>query len=134
MKFDEVVEQARSLSMEGVGDADYEDYELWLGSFEGENFKWKVISKFNDFNKAFKAFKDFCDKQASYSQEELKEVWSSPRLDIELRQGNKMLNWMGLYSRKVDKDLTAEREASKKKKEEPKQEQVIDYTLILLSG
>ena len=121
MKYDDIVEQTRLESMEGVEDAEYEDYELWLGSFEGENFKWKVIKKFNNFKKAFKAFKEFCDTQQSYSQDELKEVWSSPRLDIELRQGKKMLNWMGLYSRKVDKDLEHERERAhtKKKEKEP---------------
>lgn len=118
MKYDDVVESTRLKSMEGVGDAEYEDYELWLGSFEGENFKWKVIKKFNKWGEAFKAFRDFCDTQQSYSQEELKEVWSSPRLDIELRQGKKMLNWMGLYSRKVDKDLERERERGHTKEKE----------------
>ena len=121
MKYDDIVEQTRLESMGSTRDAEYEEYELWLGSFEGENFKWKVIKKFNDFKKAFTAFKEFCDTQQGYSQEELKEVWSSPRLDIELRQGKKMLNWMGLYSRKVDKDLEHERERAhtEKKPKEP---------------
>lgn len=101
-----------------TADAEYEEYELWLGSFEGENFKWKVVDKYTEFSKAFEAYKKFCNKQMSYTQEELREVWSSPRLDIELRQGKKLLNWLGIYSRKVEKKLEEEDEAKENKKKE----------------
>lgn len=82
---------------------EYTHYELWLGSFEGENFKWKKLESFNDFAKAYAAYKKFVDKQLTYSDEELIEVWDSPRLDIELKQEDKIINWVGIYYSKVDK-------------------------------
>ena len=81
--------------------ADFVDYEIWLGTFEGDKFVWKTIKKFNDFQKAYKFYNDYVDKQESYTAEELQKIWSSPRIDIELRQGKKLLNWVGMYNRKV---------------------------------
>ena len=81
--------------------ADFTEYEIWLGTFEGDKFVWKTIKKENDFKKAYKFYSDYVDKQESYSVEELQKIWSSARIDIELRQGNKLLNWIGMYNRKV---------------------------------
>lgn len=81
--------------------ADFVEYEIWLGTFEGEDFVWKTIKKENDFDKAYKFFHEYCLKQMSYSDEELQKIWSSGRIDVELRQGKKLLNWVGIYSRKV---------------------------------
>ena len=81
--------------------ADFVDYEVWLGTFEGENFVWKTIKKENDFDKAYKFYHDYCMKQMSYTDEELQKIWSSGRVDVELRQGKKLLNWVGIFSRKV---------------------------------
>lgn len=85
--------------------ADYQEYEIWLGTFEGEKFTWKTIAKYQDFDKAFKFYHEYCMKQMSYTEEELKKVWSSGRVDIELRQGKKALNWVGIFSRKVSREL-----------------------------
>ena len=81
--------------------ADFVEYEVWLGTFEGDKFVWKTIKKENDFDKAYKFYLDYVKKQQAYTAEELAKIWSSPRIDIELRQGKKLLNWMGMYNRKV---------------------------------
>lgn len=81
--------------------ADFLEYEIWLGTFEGENFVWKTIKKFTSFDKAYKFYYDYVNKQSSYTDEELEKIWSSGRLDIELRQGKKLINWHGMYSRRV---------------------------------
>ena len=85
--------------------ADFIEYEIWLGTFEGEKFVWKTIKKFNDFDQAYEYYHEYCIKQMSYTDEELKKIWSSGRIDVELRQGKKPLNWCGIYSRKVSKEL-----------------------------
>ena len=81
--------------------ADFVEYEIWLGTFEGEDFVWKVIKKENSWDKAYKFYHEYCQKQMSYTDDELKKVWSSGRIDVELRQGEKLLNWVGIFSRKV---------------------------------
>ena len=82
--------------------AEFVDYEIWLGTFEGEDFVWKTVKKLNTFDK---------HKQASYSAEELSKSWGSGRIDIELRQGKKLLNWVGMYYRKAaDPDWEPEEE------------------------
>ena len=98
--------------------ADFIEYEIWLGTFEGENFVWKTIKKFNDFSKAYKFYNDYVDKQESYSIEELQKIWSSARIDIELRQGKKLLNWVGMYNRKVGEVEEDEVEKSQEKTED----------------
>lgn len=82
--------------------AEFVEYEIWLGSFEGEDFKWKTIKKFNDRKKAYQFYESYVRKQESYTAEELAKIWSSPRIDIELRQGKKLLNWIGMYNRVVE--------------------------------
>ena len=81
--------------------ADFVDYEIWLGTFEGEDFVWKTIKKFNDYDKASEFFENYKRKQAEYSAEELSKIWGSGRIDIELRQGKKLINWVGMYYRKA---------------------------------
>lgn len=81
--------------------ADFVEYEIWLGSFEGEKWVWKTIKKFNNFDKASKFFEDYKQKQASYDADELADIWGSGRIDIELRQGKKLINWVGMYYRKA---------------------------------
>lgn len=93
---------------------EYKDYALWIGSFEGENFKWKKIRSYNDFDKAYKDFKKFVDTQISYSDDELIEVWSSTRLDIELKEGDKTINWVGISVRQAGKKDDEEEEDSDK--------------------
>ena len=81
--------------------ADFVEYEIWLGTFEGEDFVWKTIKKFNSFDKAYNFYHEYTNKQMQYTDEELEKIWSSGRIDVELRQGKKLLNWVGIYSRKV---------------------------------
>lgn len=81
--------------------AEFVNYEIWLGSFEGEDFVWKKIKEFNNYKDASKFFEEYKRKQASYDQEELSKIWGSGRIDIELRQGKKSLNWVGMYYRKA---------------------------------
>ena len=80
--------------------ADFVEYEIWLGTFEGEDFVWKVIKKETSWDKAYTFYHENCKKQMSYTDDELKKVWSSGRIDVELRQGKTLLNWVGIFSRK----------------------------------
>lgn len=81
--------------------AEFVEYEIWLGTFEGEDFVWKVIKRFNEFDAAYSFYHDYIMKQSKYDDDELKKVWSSGRIDVELRQGKKLINWAGLFSRRV---------------------------------
>lgn len=101
--------------------AEFVEYEIWLGTFEGEDFVWKVVKRFNSFDEAFKFYHEYVMKQASYDDDDLKKIWSSGRIDVELRQGKKLINWAGLFSRRVadpDFDPYAEEEKAKERKEE----------------
>lgn len=83
--------------------AEFVDYEVWLGSFHGETFVWKSLKKFNDFESAYKFYHEYSNKQMTYNDDELKKIWGSARIDVELRQGKKIINWVGIYSRRVAK-------------------------------
>ena len=76
-------------------------YEIYLGTFIDNAFTWYSISKHKDPTDAYKEFKKYVNTQLKYTDEELQQVWDTGRLDIELRQGNKLLNWVGIYSREV---------------------------------
>lgn len=91
-------------------------YEVYLGTFIDNAFTWYSISKHKDATEAYKEFKKYVNTQLKYTDEELKQVWDTGRLDIELRQGNKLLNWVGIYSRQVN----ALSEAEEKEAEEAK--------------
>lgn len=84
-------------------------YEIYLGTFNDDVFTWYSIKKFKDATQAYKEFKKYVNTQLKYTDEELKKVWDTGRLDIELRQGNKLLNWVGIYSREV-KNLSEKEE------------------------
>lgn len=95
-------------------------YEIYLGTFIDNAFTWYSISKFKDPTKAYKEFKTYVNTQLKYTDEELQQVWDTGRLDIELRQGNKLLNWVGIYSREV-KPLSKEEEKEAEKAEVKKE-------------
>lgn len=98
--------------------AEFVEYEIWLGTFEGEDFVWKVVKRFNSFDEAFKFYHEYVMKQASYDDDDLKKIWSSGRIDVELRQGKKLINWAGLFSRRVadpDFDPYADEEKAKER-------------------
>ena len=110
--------------------AEFVEYEIYLGTFEGEDFVWKKIKTYNSFDEAFKFYHEYVMKQASYEDEDLRKVWSSGRIDVELRQGKKLINWAGLFSRRVaDPDFDpyeAEEKAKKGKKSEEKAEDSLE--------
>lgn len=97
--------------------AEFVEYEVWLGTFEGEDFVWKTVKKFNNYKQASKFFEDYKRKQAEYSAEELSKIWGSGRIDIELRQGKKLINWIGMYYRKAA-DPSFDPEAEEAKEED----------------
>ena len=96
-------------------------YEIYLGTFIDDAFTWYSIKKFKDPTQAYKEFKKYVNTQLKYTDEELQQVWDTGRLDIELRQGNKLLNWVGIYSREV-KDLSKEEEKEAEKGEVKKKD------------
>lgn len=80
------------------------DFSIWLGTFKEEKFIWYIVQEFKDITSAYKAFKQYVNTQLKYTDEELQQVWDTGRLDIELKQGTKLLNWVGIYSREVVMD------------------------------
>ena len=98
-------------------------FEVYLGTFIDNAFTWYSVAKYKDLKSAYKGFKNYVNTQLKYTDEELQKVWDTGRLDIELRQGNKLLNWVGIYSRKVaslDEKEEKEVEKGKIKKNEKK--------------
>lgn len=82
-------------------------YQLILGTFIDNKFVWHDVGSYDDQAEAYKEYKKYVNEQLKYSDDELVKVWNSGRLDIELRRGNKLLNWTGIYTREVpveDKD------------------------------
>ena len=62
----------------------------------------------------------------SATDDELKKVWASGRIDVELRQGKKLLNWAGLFSRRVADPDFDPYEAEKKKKPQAEEAKATD--------
>lgn len=82
-------------------------YQLILRTFIDDKFVWHDVGSYDDQAEAYKEYKKYVNEQLKYSDDELVKVWNSGRLDIELRRGNKLLNWTGIYTREVpveDKD------------------------------
>ena len=78
-----------------------EIYEIWLGTFEGEDFVWETLKEFDEYDDAYKFYKDLSIKYLHMTDEQLLKDLGSTRLDIELRKGESRLNWCGLYA-KID--------------------------------
>lgn len=76
-------------------------YEIYLGTFIDNTFTWYSVKQIKNLTEAYKEFKSYVNTQLKYTDEELQQVWDTGRLDIELRQGSKLLNWVGIYSREV---------------------------------
>ncbi|WP_407414226.1 hypothetical protein [Methanobrevibacter sp.] len=89
-------------------------YEIYLGTFIDNTFTWYSVKKIKNLSEAYKEFKSYVNTQLKYTDEELQQVWDTGRLDIELRQGSKLLNWVGIYSREVKPlDKKEEKEVEK---------------------
>lgn len=80
-------------------------FELWLGIFTKgtDNFKWTKVDSFDDKEKAKEAFHKYVVKQITKSEEQTIKELGSGRIDIELREGSKMINWIGSYIKDEDK-------------------------------
>ena len=76
-------------------------YQLILGTFIDDEFVWHDVDSFDNLEEAYRAFKKYVNSQLKYTDEELIKVWNTGRLDVELRRGNKLLNWVGIYAREV---------------------------------
>jgi len=85
---------------------------LYIGTFdiEKQDTKWKKIQTFKKLKEGYIAFKDLCKKCVGYTYEELLEIYNSPRLDIELMQGDKKLKWMGVYEKELEEEEETEQE------------------------
>lgn len=79
---------------------------IYIGTFseKKQDTVWKKTQSFKSMKEGYIAFKDLCKKCAAYSYDELMEIYSSPRLDIELMQGDKMVKWMGIYEKQLEED------------------------------
>ena len=112
-------------------------YEVYLGTFIDNAFTWYSVAKYKDLTTAYKEFKKYVNTQLKYTDEELQKVWDTGRLDIELRQGSKLLNWVGIYSRKVVGLTTKEeKEVEKgkiKKKDKPKKKDSLPFKVALMT-
>lgn len=77
---------------------------IYIGTFDASDnsFTWKKDDTFSSLKSGYSAFKKLCQKCAGYTYDDLMEIYDSPRLDIELRQGTKMLKWFGIYEKDVD--------------------------------
>lgn len=80
---------------------DYGDYKLIVGTFKDGVFSWHDVRKFKSFDEAYSAYKKYVAEQLKYTDEELKKVWSSGRVDVELVRGSTVLNWVGIYTHEV---------------------------------
>jgi hypothetical protein len=109
-------------------------YEIILGAFHYDQFVWHHVGAYDILegdDGAYKAFKAYVNSQLKYTDEELKKVWDSGRLDIELREGTKLLNWVGVYARAAVTDENDNEDNDKepgdpdkedKKEEKPKKD------------
>lgn len=99
-------------------------YQLILGTFIDNEFIWHDVDSFDTLEEGYKEFKKYVNSQLKYTDEELVKVWNSGRLDIELRRGNRLLNWVGIYVREVDK--LSEDEEEKANEENPEKKEKKD--------
>ena len=96
-------------------------YQLILGTFIDNEFIWHDVDSYDTLEEAYKEFKKYVNAQLKYTDEELIKVWNSGRLDVELRRGNRLLNWVGIYAREVDKLAEEEEEEANKENPEKKE-------------
>lgn len=96
-------------------DTSSKQYQIMLGTFKDNKFYWHKVKEMDDLKSAYKEFKKYVNKQLTYTDRELKKVWNTGRLDVELRRGNRLLNWVGIYSRAAERDEYDEDEKKSEK-------------------
>lgn len=85
---------------------------IYIGTFNEakQDTVWKKTKSFDKMKEGYVAFKDLCKKVAAYSYDELMEIYSSPRLDIELMKGDTMIKWFGIYEKQIEEEEEPEEE------------------------
>ena len=94
---------------------------LVIGIFDikKQDTTWKKVQTFKTRKEGYSAFKDLCKKCVGYTYEEFLEIYDSPRLDIELMEGDpngpldkySKLKWMGIYEKELlDEEIEEEPE------------------------
>lgn len=108
-------------------------FKVLLGTFIDNAFIWHTVNEYDNLKDAYIGFKKYVNSQLQYTDEELKKVWDTGRLDVELLQGNKLLNWVGIYARETtplsEKEEKEVEETKSKKDSHPIKSDVIDYII-----
>ena len=99
-------------------------YQLLLGTFIDNEFIWHDVDSFDTLEEAYKEYKKYVNDQLKYTDDELIKVWNTGRLDVELRRGNRLLNWTGIYVREVAEDK--DEDENEKPKDKEKQDEKSD--------
>ena len=102
-------------------------YQLMLGTFIDNEFVWHDVDSYEDLETAYAEFKKYVNSQLKYTDEELIKVWNTGRLDVELRRGNRLLNWVGIYAREVDRLSKEDEEEADKDKPEKQETKDSDF-------
>lgn len=101
---------------------------LIIGTLERDGqFKWHDVKTYGSKEEAYKGYTAYVAKQQKYSELDLKKVWKTGRLDIELLDGRKLLNWTGIFSRLAmglddDKEPKNPSKPAKEEKDKDKKE------------
>lgn len=71
---------------------------IYIGVFDSDeqSFKWSKYKEYNEINKGITDFTELCKKCLNHTYNFLTKTYDSPRIDIELRVGAKMIKWFGL--------------------------------------
>ena len=85
---------------------------ITIGVFnvETQSQDWKVDSRYKTQKEGYVAFKELCKKIAAYTYEELVEVYNTPRLDVELMEGDTLIKWFGIYEKPIKETESEEEE------------------------
>lgn len=100
-----------------------ENYQLFIGFFEGEDFKWKKIKSFDSYESGLVAFKNFVREHLEMDEKDLSKKWNTPRIDVELMMGDKLIQWAGIYNNSANDD---EKNKPKKEKEIVEEDEVVE--------
>lgn len=93
-------EKMKSMKMRDDGAV----YTLNVGYFEGVDFVWKKLAEFKDFDGAYKGFSDICRKIMNWDIETLLEHYNTGRVDVNLKTGDKNINWFGININATDSE------------------------------
>lgn len=85
---------------------------IYIGYFDPKDnsFTWEKHREFKTFQEAEREFDTFCKKCFDYTYDEFIKEFGTPRMDVEIRQGSKMLKWFGLYEQQNALEISEELE------------------------